>query len=316
MDFSKAFDKVSHGLLIHKLSHYGIRGNVNNWIASFLTDRTQAVVLDGETSSYVSVESGVPQGSVLGPCLFLFYINDMPDGLTATVRLFADDTIVYLTVKSEADTGLLQADLDKLGVWERKWKMEFHPGKCNVLTTSRKANPTYHQYTLHGHVLECVQSAKYLGCQITSDMRWSNHISNICGKANKTLGFLRRNVNINSTSVKESAYKSLVRPLVEYASSVWDPHLQKDITRLEMVQRRAARYVSNKHGNRSSVDNMIQHLDWYSLKHRRRIARLVMFYKIVNDHVAIDKSERLTPLTRTSRHSHHLAYQIPTCTSD
>ena len=120
----------------------------------------------------------------------------MPDGLTATVRLFADDTIVYLTVKSEADTGLLQADLDKLGVWERKWKMEFHPGKCNVLTISRKANPTYHQYTLHGHVLECVQSAKYLGCQITSDMRWRNHISNICGKANKTLGFLRRNVNI------------------------------------------------------------------------------------------------------------------------
>ena len=120
-----------------------------------------------------------------------------------------------------------------------------------------KVEQTSRSYTLHGHILECVQSAKYLGCQITSDMRWSNHISNICGKANKTLGFLRRNVNINSTSVKESAYKSLVRPLVEYASSVWDPHLQKDITRLEMIQRRAARYVSNKHGNRSSVDNII-----------------------------------------------------------
>ena len=86
MDFSKAFDKVSHSLLIHKLSQYGIQGNVNKWIASFLTDRTQAVLVEGESSSYVSVESGVPQGSVLGPCLFLFYINDMPDELNATVR--------------------------------------------------------------------------------------------------------------------------------------------------------------------------------------------------------------------------------------
>ena len=133
----------------------------------------------------------------------------------------------------------------------------------------------------------------------------------------KTLGFLRRNVNINSTSVKESAYKTLVRPLVEYSSSVWDPHIhvQKDITRLEMVQRRAARYVSNKHGNRSSVDNMLHHLNWDSLEHRRRIARLVMFYKIVNELVAIDKS-RLTPPIRRTRHTHDLAYQLPSCTSD
>jgi hypothetical protein len=103
MDFSKAFDKVSHSLLTQKLNHYGIRGKTNTWIQNFFSDRTQAVVVDGETSNFISVEpgvpQGVPQGSVVGPNLFLFYINDMPP----TVRLFADDTIVYLTISSDTD---------------------------------------------------------------------------------------------------------------------------------------------------------------------------------------------------------------------
>ena len=107
MDFSKAFDKVSHSLLIHKLNHYGIRGKTNTWIQNFLSDRTQAVVVDGETSNSISVESGVPQVSVLGPSLFLFYINDMPQGLSSTVGLFADDTIVYLTISSDTDAQTL-----------------------------------------------------------------------------------------------------------------------------------------------------------------------------------------------------------------
>jgi hypothetical protein len=110
-----------------------------------------------------------------------------------------------------------------------------------------------YQYNLHRHILESVNNAKYLGCQITSDLRWSDHI-NICGKANRTLGFLQRNLNIGSTSVKENAaYKTLVRPTLEYASTVWDPYHQKDIQQLEMVQRRGAIYVSNRFGNRSSL---------------------------------------------------------------
>ena len=107
MDFSKTFDKVSHSLLIHKLNHYGIRGKTNTWIQNFLSNRTQAVVVDGETSNSISVESGVPQVSVLGPSLFLFYINDMPQGLSSTVGLFADDTIVYLTISSDTDAQTL-----------------------------------------------------------------------------------------------------------------------------------------------------------------------------------------------------------------
>jgi hypothetical protein len=140
MDFSKAFDKVSHCLLVHKLDHYGIRGKTNTWIHNCLSERSQAVVVDGEKSSYIDVDSGVPQGSVLGPSLFLFYINNMLRCLKSTVRLFADDTIAYLAVTSEADAVDLhvQSNLNKLGIWEKKWKMEFHPDKCNVLTISKK----------------------------------------------------------------------------------------------------------------------------------------------------------------------------------
>ena len=135
---------------------------------------------------------GVPQGSVLGPSLFLFYINDIPDGITSTVRLFADDTIAYLTIKLNRDCTTLQNDLDKLSIWEQKWKMAFHPNKCNVLSITRNKTPIKYSYTLHvhGHQLEYVDKAKYLGVTIQSDLKWDSHINSITTKANKTLGFL------------------------------------------------------------------------------------------------------------------------------
>ena len=114
MDFSKAFDKVSHSLLLHKLHHYGIQGELNSWIQNFLSNRKQAVVLEGDQSDYAAVESGVPQGSVLGPSLFLYYINDIPAGISSTMLLFTDDTIAYLAIKSNRDALTLQQDLEKL----------------------------------------------------------------------------------------------------------------------------------------------------------------------------------------------------------
>jgi hypothetical protein len=113
MDFSKAFDKASHSLLTRKLDHYGIKGKTNRWIQNFLAERKQAVVVEGEKSDSINVESGVPQGSVLGPSLFLFYINDMPEGIRSRVRLFADDTIVYLTITSDTDADYLQEDMGR-----------------------------------------------------------------------------------------------------------------------------------------------------------------------------------------------------------
>ena len=153
------------------------------------------------------MESGVPQRSVLGPSLFLYYINDMPENIKSTVRLFADDTIVYLTITSDVDRVRLQEDLDRLAHWTQTWKMSFHPEKCNILSITKKLkrNPLTNCYILHGHQLEQVQSAKYLGVSITSDMKWSEHIANVCKKANNNLSFLRRNLNISNSNLKEKA---------------------------------------------------------------------------------------------------------------
>ena len=135
LDFSKAFDKVPHQRLMSKLSNYGIKGTTHSWIKSFLLDRTQRVVVDGESSDWASVESGVPQGTVLGPMLFLAYINDLPKCVQSRVRLFADDCVLYRAVNSETDCSALQEDLARLELWEKTWCMPFNPSKCSTIST-------------------------------------------------------------------------------------------------------------------------------------------------------------------------------------
>ena len=312
MDFSKAFDKVSHQHLLQKLEYYGVRTKTSRWISEFLSDRKQCVVVDGETSDQVPVTSGVPQGSVLGPPLFLYYINDIAQNLSSTVRLFADDTIAYLTINSKEDSKILQKDLNTLELWETKWLMEFHPQKCQVLSITKNRRPIQHQYTLHGHVLENVKDAKYLGVTISNDFRWSKHIDIIISKASQNLGFLRRNLQISSKDIKSRAYKAIVRPLLEYSPCIWDPSTSKDIDRIEMIQRRAARFVSNRYHNTSSVNDMLKQLQWPTLQERRQHARLTMLYKIVNTQVDTPGLlSNFTPNSRPSRHNNSKSYHIP-----
>ena len=247
----------------------------------------QRVILEGSISENVSVTSGVPQGSVLGPVLFLLYINDPPNSLTSKVRLFADDAIVYSEINSISDSQILQQDLDKLTLWEKTRLMEFNPIKCVVLSVTRKRNPVAYSYSLHNETLRRVSSTKYLGVTISSDLNWNQHILNKTGRANQALEFAKRNINTRSQKIRSMAYKALVRPRLEYCASVWDPHTQCAVQRLEMVQRRAARYVMRRYHNTSSVTHMLDHLQWPLLSQRRSCLRLVFLYKIINQLVAI-----------------------------
>ena len=153
MDFAKASDKVNHSLHLHKLHHYGVRGQYNRWIGGFLQDRKQAVVADGAKSDSVAVKSGVPQGSVLGPSLLLVYINDLPGTVSSPVRLFADDTAIYRPVTSGQDQTQIQTDLQQLEMWEKSWDMSLHPGKCTTLSVispmrmKKLLRPSYQRIT-------------------------------------------------------------------------------------------------------------------------------------------------------------------------
>ena len=235
MDFSKAFDKVAHSHLLYKLGKYGIEGRTKNWIKDFLTNRSQQVVLDGMASTNAPVTSGVPQGSVLGPILFPIFINDISDGITSNIRLFADDTIIYRNIKNIEDAEKLQTDLHTLERWSREWQMEFHPSKCNTLHITRSRSPILKDYMLYNTTLEAVDSAKYLGVTLTTDLRFNRHIDNIRKNASGTLQFLKRNLRISSSEVKTQSYQSYVRPRLEYAASVWDPFTKTNKDKLEMV---------------------------------------------------------------------------------
>ena len=143
LDFSKAFDKIAHEKLLLKRHHYGIRGDTLKWIKDFLDNRKQAVVINGINSEKIPVSSGVPQGSVLGPILFLAYINDLPEQVKSRVRLFADDTALYLAISSTTESEVLQTDLAILEQWEKMWDMQFNPSKCQVLQiTKKRQNPS------------------------------------------------------------------------------------------------------------------------------------------------------------------------------
>ena len=167
LEFSKVYDEVSHQKLLLKVHRYGIRGSTLKWIQEFLSGRTQAVVIDYETSADGPVTSGVAQGPVPDHILFLLYINDLPDKTRSKVRLFADDTAIYLAVSSLEDAQILQQDLDHLHKWELDCDMEFNPSKYVVIHITRSRTPVPSQYLLHGQVLESVAGSKYLGVEIS-----------------------------------------------------------------------------------------------------------------------------------------------------
>ena len=309
LDFSKAFDRVPHQRLLRMLHHYGIRGSKYHWISSFLSGRTQKVIVEGCSSDSVPVVSGVPQGSVLGPLLFLLFINDLADKIVSNTRLFADDCIVYRQINRHEDCLILQENLNSLAEWESKWGMAFHPQKCSVLSITRSRFPVKYSYRLKGHVLDLQDSTKYLGVDIQSSLSWKTHIDRITKKSNSMLGFLRRNLRSCSEETKANAYFSMVRSNLEYCSSVWSPHHKDQIHKIEMVQRRAARYTTNRFRNTSSVSSMIDQLQWESLESRRSKIQLTLFFKVIHNFIDIPPDNYLTPSTTRTRSTHSKKYR-------
>ena len=211
----------------------------------------------------------------------------------------------------------LQRDIDRLGSWARKWGMRFQPVKCNMMQLTRKRIKKIHaSYTLEGTNLENVESIKYLGVTITSDLRRNTHVSNVCTKANRTLGFLRRNLYSCPQEVIEVAYKGLVRPVLDYGSSVWDPPgvvLQEE---LESVQKRAARFVTGNYNYETgSMTGILGQLKWESLKKRRKDNRLILLYKGLKGKASVPTDD-LIPKTRRCRNQQSMAFQTPIANTD
>ena len=284
------------------------------WLKDFLTGRTQQVLLKGQLSHESSVTSGVPsgvpQGSVLGLLLFLIYINDLPDSINhSTSRLYADDCLMYKSIKSHQDCDKLQEELDRLQVTENTWKMEFHPAKYQVLRVTNKRNPITGQYNIHDHPLEEVSSAKYLGVHIDRKLNFNTHVDTIVKKTNSVCAFLRRNFKRCNRRIKQATYFTYVRRIVEYAATAWDPHT-KNVNKVEMGQRRSARYVTGNYNKTSSVTAMLTKLQWPSLASRLLQNRLIMLYRICFDLVDIDWQQYLCKSTSSTR-GHGTRFSLP-----
>jgi hypothetical protein len=304
LDFSKAFDTVPHRRLLGKLEFYGIEGSTLRWIEAFLTGRTQSVLCDGVRSEEEQVLSGVPQGTVRGPLLFLLHINELPSVVhpDTRCRLFADDCLLYRVINSIEDQITLQNDLAALQQWADSWGMSFNAAKCHVMVVNRKNSHQPFLYQLCNTILSTVDQEKYLGVLLSHDMSWSHHINKIVSKAQQKLGFLRRNMKGSPVECKKLAYIALVRSGLEYANIIWDPHLKKDTDCLERVQRKAARWVTSSYERHTSVTQLLKQLNWESLQERRRQQRLIFLYKIINNEVAVPRdSVDLEFQQRTSR---------------
>lgn len=307
LDFQKAFDSVAHNLLLIKLSALNIPTVLLHWIEAYLDDRKQCVVLNGTSSSYRTVLSGVPQGSVLGPLLFLIFINDIGEQVLSHLRLYADDCCLYREITSLSDSAQLQNDLDVILLWCNKWNMRLNFSKCNVVRFTNKRHIFDSKYCLDGENLSIVSNYKYLGVLYKNDFSWNDHINYVAAKAGRVLNFLKRNFKKAPPKLKETLYFSNVRTILEYGCSAWDPGTKTCIAELERIQKRAARFVSSNYDFTISSSDIRADLGWPTLQDRRKYMRLKLFHKIFVGATGLRKETYiLDPTYRSARRDHSL----------
>ena len=287
LDFRKAFDLVSHKHLIYKLSKYGITNQVLQWIEAFLNQRTQRVIVKGMASEPFNVTSGVPQGSVLGPILFLLFINDLPLEVVSPVSLFADDSKIFSKLiadrnRSETNNAngieMLQRDLDNVRNWADRWKMEFNVDKCKIMHLGN-TNPG-HTYTMNGTNLTTTTEERDLGVLVDDKLKFDKHIKKIVNKANSILGLIKIGFACLDKKMFMNLYPVLVRPHLEYCVQVWSPYLAKDINLLEAVQERATNMVPGLKGLKYS--ERLKRLNLTTLRERRIRGDMIETYKLIS----------------------------------
>ena len=245
LDFRKAFDSVPHQRLLKKAEAYGIRGKLLLWIESFLTGRKQRVIVNGDKSTWADVVSGIPQGSVRGPILFLIFIDDLPDSIEGLVKIFADDTKVFSAIHDEEDSKSLQKDLDSLSEWSDKWQLHFNVSKCGVMyygNRSEKCTYSMEEGGVRRDLGELTEE-KDMGVTFDPTLTFSRHVGIIVNKANRILGVIKRSFTYMDADMFNVLYKTLIRLHLEYANCIWNPILHKDVKLIESVQRRATKIV-------------------------------------------------------------------------
>ena len=298
-DFAKAFDSVNHDRLLSKLKGlYGIDGTLLKFLTNYLSDRFQKVVIGGESSSTLQVNSGVPQGSILGPLLFVLFINDLPLGLSegTDVALYADDTKIWRAIRSMSDCTSLQSDIDYLNDWALLNKMKFHPSKCKVLVIKPRSSslpPSLSfDYTLGDVPLSFVDCEKDLGVDITPKLSWNSQCDRIYTKACQQLGIVRRNGHIVlDPKCRRALYLSLVRSQFENCSIVWRPTTTSLSDKLESLQKRAMKWILSEENRSYSPDIYFQkckEMDILPLSLKFDLNDLIFFHKVLNDLTAID----------------------------
>lgn len=301
LDFAKAFDRVPHARLLDKIRAHGIGGRVADWIASWLRGRRQRVCVRGRRSGWRPMLSGVPQGSVLGPLLFIIFANDLETGVTSQVLKFADDTKMFCKVINETDGRQLQRDLDVLGEWAQRWHMQFNVAKCKVMHFGYGGINC--DYFMGNQRLEVIHSERDLGVITSSSLKVGEQCQQAYARANKMLGLVSRVIRHRDPALLLRLYKSLVRPHLEYAVSSWSPHYVKDKALLERVQHRFTRLFENL--RELEYQDRLTALNLWSLEERRNRADLIEVFKMAHGHtnVALEEFFRLAESGSTRGHT-------------